>query len=94
MSLDKKDPKDVILRDYLAVDRTRLANQRTFLSMLRTGLYFMVMGLSILSLTALEDLQKSAPAFFLIGAIFIIVGAFNHRKMDKRIQEMYRSKRP
>ena len=36
--------EELILRDHLALDRTRLANERTLLSYLRTALMLMVAG--------------------------------------------------
>jgi putative membrane protein len=38
--------EDLILRDYLATDRTTLANERTLLAYVRTGLGFGVSGAS------------------------------------------------
>ena len=49
-----KNETDLILRDFLAVERTKLANQRTLLSMLRTGLYFAIVGLSLMSFKQVE----------------------------------------
>lgn len=34
--------KDLVLREYLAIERTKLANERTLLTYIRTGLYFLV----------------------------------------------------
>ena len=39
--------KDLILREKLALQRTVLANQSTFLAFLRTAMYFLVAGLTI-----------------------------------------------
>jgi len=36
--------KDLILREYLAIERTKMANQRTLLTYIRTGLYFLIAG--------------------------------------------------
>lgn len=36
--------KDLVLREYLAIERTKLANERTLLTYIRTGLYFLVAG--------------------------------------------------
>ena len=36
--------EELILRDFLALDRTVLANQRTFLAYIRTSLAFLVTG--------------------------------------------------
>lgn len=35
---------DLILREHLAIERTRLANETTLLAYIRTGLYFLVAG--------------------------------------------------
>lgn len=42
--------KQLILRDQLAIDRTRLANERTLLSWLRTALMMLVSGITLLKL--------------------------------------------
>jgi len=36
--------KDLILREHLAIERTKLANETTLLAYTRTGLYFLVAG--------------------------------------------------
>jgi len=36
--------KDLVLREYLAIERTRLANETALLAYIRTGLYFLVAG--------------------------------------------------
>lgn len=38
---------DLILRDYLALDRTKLANERTFLAYIRTALAIIIISGSI-----------------------------------------------
>ena len=87
--MNETNPK-MIVRDYLAVDRTKLANQRTFLSIVRTGLYFIVMGLSIYSLELLEEIQNFTPVFFVIGLGVIILGVFFYIKNNNRIDRMYK----
>lgn len=42
--------KDLILRERLALQRTILANQSTFLAFMRTSMYFFIAGLSLESL--------------------------------------------
>jgi putative membrane protein len=41
---------DLILRDLLALDRTRLANERTFLAYVRTAIMLGVSGVSFIKL--------------------------------------------
>lgn len=48
--LENSINKDLLLRENLALQRTILANQTTFLSFLRTSMYFLVAGLSIKNL--------------------------------------------
>ncbi|MFT4781527.1 MAG: putative membrane protein, partial [Pseudohongiellaceae bacterium] len=39
---DFEPDERVILRDYLAIERTRLANERTLLSYIRSSLYLLL----------------------------------------------------
>ena len=49
--------KDLILREKLAIERTVMANDRTFLSFVRTALYFAIAGIS----TGAESLTCTFP---------------------------------
>lgn len=40
----------LILRDHLAIDRTRLANERTLLAWWRTGLTMVIAGVTLIKL--------------------------------------------
>lgn len=48
--LDFKTDKEIILRDYLAIERTRLANERTLLSYIRSSLYLLLASIAIFQL--------------------------------------------
>ncbi len=59
-------PKDeLILRDFLALDRTVLANERTFLAWFRTAISMIAGGLAVV--------KFSNETLFLLGGIFLIV---------------------
>jgi putative membrane protein len=45
---ENDDPCRLILRDHLAIDRTVLANERTFLAYIRTALTLLVVGASFI----------------------------------------------
>lgn len=60
---------DLILRDNLAINRTKLANERTFLSYLRSSVALIIAGVSIISIS-------TQPWFTLIGIICIPFGVF------------------
>ena len=53
--INQKVNKDLILRERLALQRTVLANQSTFLSFLRTAMYFLIAGLSLKNVLKIEN---------------------------------------
>ena len=60
--------EELILRDHLALDRTRLANERTLLAYLRTSLMLLVAGA-----TAVKFVGES-PSVVITGWVFIGLG--------------------
>lgn len=52
-----QNKESIILRDYLAMERTRLANERTLLSYLRSSLYLLVGGIALLQLQGFESIK-------------------------------------
>ena len=44
------DKEQMILRDFLAADRTLLANERTLLAYIRTGISLLVVAISLIKL--------------------------------------------
>jgi putative membrane protein len=79
--------KDLILRERLALQRTILANQTTFLAFLRTAMYFAVAGLSTRNLLEIKNSLLIEVAFYLISFIILILGVTNFFKHKKMISE-------
>lgn len=48
---------EIILRDYLALERTKLANERTLLSYIRSSLYLLLGGIAIIQLNGFESIK-------------------------------------
>jgi putative membrane protein len=71
----------------LALQRTTLANQTTYLSFLRTALYFFIAGLSIESLLNIESSFVIEIIFYCISFVIFIIGILNYLKQRKLIQE-------
>ncbi len=69
MSHEPLTAEELILRDHLAIDRTRLANERTLLAYLRTSLMLIVAGATAVKLV---DMNQS---IFITGWIFLALGA-------------------
>ena len=69
--------KDLILRERLALQRTILANQTTFLAFLRTAMYFFIAGLSIKPLLAVDS-NSIIEIILFVNSFFIpIFGTIN-----------------
>jgi len=79
--------KDLILREKLALERTILANQSTFLSFLRTSMYFLVAGVSINNLTDVKSGKTIELVFILISVVLLAFGTVNFFRQKKKITQ-------
>lgn len=79
--------KDLILRERLALQRTVLANQSTFLAFLRTAMYFLIAGLSLRNLLKIENSTLIEITLFMISFVILVLGIFNYFKHKKVISE-------
>ncbi|MFZ5972684.1 MAG: DUF202 domain-containing protein [Bacteroidota bacterium] len=77
--------KDLILRERLALQRTTLANQSTFLAFLRTSMYFLMAGLSLRSLLNVENALTFEVVLFTISGLVLLIGIINFIVHQKRI---------
>ena len=86
--IEKTFNKDLILRENLALQRTILANQSTFLSFLRTSMYFLVAGLSINNIFQLENgALVYQIMFYSVSLVILVFGIFNYLKQNRKINE-------
>lgn len=85
--LEESINKDLILRERLALQRTILANQSTFLAFLRTSLYFFVAGLTLKSLFKIDNSYLIEYSFFISSFLIFFTGIFNYFKHKKMILE-------
>ena len=79
--------KDLILREKLAIERTVMANDRTFLSFVRTALYFSIAGISINEVLQLQYGLALEIFFWVMAAFTIIAGFIKYLQQKKRIAE-------
>ncbi|MFC7526742.1 DUF202 domain-containing protein [Parapedobacter sp. GCM10030251] len=82
--------KDLILRERLAIQRTIMANQSTFLSFLRTSMYFAVAGVSLDQLVKLPGGHIIEYIFLVISAVVLVVGVINYVIQKRKITESER----
>ena len=87
MSIEQSVNKDLILREKLALQRTVLANQTTFLAFLRTSMYFLIAGLSIRSLLKAEGNIIFEYSFYIISLLLLIFGVLNFFRQKSLINK-------
>lgn len=85
--IEKSINKDLILRERLALQRTILANQSTFLAFLRTSMYFFVAGLSLESLLKIDNSFMIEWFLFVSSFVIFCIGVLNYFKHKKMIIE-------
>ncbi len=78
--------KDLILREKLAIQRTHLANQTTFLSYIRTSMYFLIAGLSIHPILDTKSSYFWQYIFIGISIVIAIAGISNYFYQQKKIK--------
>jgi putative membrane protein len=86
------DAEELIVRDYLARQRTHLANERTLLSYIRTSLYFLVSGTALLEVNALAHIAPLGYLAFGLCLVLLFLGFFNFFRVKKKMKNHYYSK--
>lgn len=76
-----------IVQEKLALQRTVMANQTTFLSFLRTGMYFLVAGLSMKNLLKVNHALTYEIFFYIAAGLILSIGIFNYFYQKKRIKK-------
>ena len=55
-----ENDKELILRDHLALERTKLANERTLFAYIRMALYLLTVGIGIFQIESISRLDGLA----------------------------------
>lgn len=78
--------EQMILRDFLAADRTLLANERTLLAYIRTGISLLIIAISLIKLFNGVLTNILGVIFIFLGIIPIFIGINRFRKINKKIK--------
>jgi putative membrane protein len=78
--------KDVVLREYLAIERTKLANETTLLAYIRTGLYFLVAGSTLGQVIQTPFWRIAGPPLIVTGMLIMAAGVLRFRRVRKAIE--------
>jgi putative membrane protein len=83
--------EEIILRDYLAMQRTTLANERTLFSYIRTSLYLILGGIGLLEVETFSRLQWAGELALLISAFMLVYGVIRYIALRRKLRKFYNS---
>lgn len=85
--------EQLILRDYLAIERTVLTNEATFLAYVRTSLTIIVVGVTLFHLSPNNEmLQYIGVVFALFGFFTFLLGSTRTLKMKYKINQFLKKR--
>lgn len=84
-----KHREEIILRDYLALERTKLANERTLLAYSRTSLYMLIGGIAFLQLEDFRNILWVGHLALGLSLILIIIGLYRYLQIRSRLSRYY-----
>jgi putative membrane protein len=84
-----RQTEQIILRDYLAMERTKLANERTLLSYIRSSLYLLVGGIAVLQIQGFEKIKFIGYLALMLTVVFVIVGVYRFVKLNNLLKVYY-----
>lgn len=76
------------LNDILAMERTSMANERTFLSYIRTSLTLIVPGLTGVEFATSPSMKVVAALFVPLGVVVFFIGSARFYKKRKRTRAL------
>lgn len=86
------EEKELITRDWLAIDRTKMANERTFLAYLRTFMVILGSGVAILKVEVLKDLTGLGFFFIGLAPVILVFGILRFLYVRRHIHKYYRQR--
>ena len=89
-SYENFSKNELILRDYLAIDRTILANERTILAYIRTALALAAAGATIIYFSADSLIKLLGGILIFLGFGILVIGIQRYMKMKKSINKIKR----
>lgn len=84
--------EELITRDWLAIDRTKMANERTFLAYFRTFIVILGSGVAILRVQVLEDMFDLGIFLLIIAPIILFIGLARFLYVKRHIRKYHLDK--
>lgn len=79
----------IILRDFLALERTTLANERTLFAYARSSLYLSLGAVAILQIEEISHLKWIAFVLFGISGFLVIYGTIRYVALRRKLTDFY-----
>ncbi len=79
-----------LIREHLALERTKLANERTLLSYTQAALYFLLGGLALVQLKEYEELRYVGYLALIFSVLFVTVGIWRFLTLKKKMKNLLR----
>lgn len=86
---DFQRKEDIVLRDHLSMERTKLANERTLLSYVRTSLYLVLSGIAFLGMEDFKKINFLGYYFISIAFMILITGIARFYQLKRHVRKMY-----
>jgi putative membrane protein len=77
--------EEKILRDYLALDRTKLANERTLLAYLRTVIGLVASAIGLIELVDVTWAKILGIVFLALAPVCLLFGVLNFVKVKNKL---------
>ncbi len=78
------------LREHLALQRTKLANERTLLSYIKASLYLLIGGIALLQVKEYRGLDVTWIGYlsFFFCVLFIVVGISRYIALERKLEKL------
>jgi len=83
------EKKELIVRDWLAIERTKLANERTFLAYFRTTIVFLGTGIGITKMEIFSEIHDLGIISISVAPLILSVGIVRFYKVKQNIRKYY-----
>ncbi len=83
-------PVPINTNEILALERTKLANERTLLSYIRSSLYLLLGGIALLQLKDFRNVHWLGYIALVVCVIFLAVGVFRYVFLYRRLYKWNR----
>ena len=81
--------EQIILRDFLAMERTTLANERTLFSYIRSSIYLGITAMAFFNVEGLSDVKCLSFVSLAISIFLLIFGISRYYTLKRKLQKFY-----